>query len=142
VPFDASAPTTVTLKPFYNSGFEFMSLSTTVRNLQGIPTDSSPANSSFSMNVPKGVSGKKAKPKPMVIKVQVAEGDGPLLVYTRKRDFVCMVHKHENGPEFDRIVDAVKTKGVMGRKAYFAAELQNKDVLVVKIDSVLAEQPF
>ena len=78
----------------------------------------------------------------MVVKVQVPDSAGPLLVYTRKRDFVCMVHKHDSGPDYDRIADVVKTKGVLGRKAYFAAELQSKDVLVVKIDGVLAEQPF
>ena len=142
MPFNASSATTVTLKPCYNSGFECMSHSTTVRNLQGIPTKSA-ANASFAMNLPKGFSGNKAKPKPMVVKVQVPDGGtGPLLVYNRKRDFVCMVHKHDSGPDYDRIADVVKTKGVLGRKAYFAAELQSKDVLVVKIDSVLAAQPF
>lgn len=86
----------------------------------------------------------------MVIKVQVPYGfgtpaessKGDLLIYTKKRDFVCMVQWTDEPQAYDRISHVVRTKGVGGAKAYFPAELRSADVLVVKVDEVLAEQPF
>ncbi|KAF5366271.1 hypothetical protein D9758_005800 [Tetrapyrgos nigripes] len=105
------------------------------------------------------------EPKSLIIKVQVPvpfeltgrtpatstppapsnNSNGALAVYTKKRDFVCYIKRAEQdqgGLPYDQIADVVKTKGVGGVKAYFAAELRSEDELVVKISEVLAEQPF
>lgn len=66
----------------------------------------------------------------------------PLMVYNKKRDFVCMIMKHGNEAGYRRICDVIRTRGVGGMKAYFAAELKKEDELVVKVGEVLAEQPF
>lgn len=65
-----------------------------------------------------------------------------LLIYTKKRDFVCSVRREDGPKEYDIVSSVVKSKGVGGAKAYFAAELKNKYELVVKTSQVLAEQPF
>jgi hypothetical protein len=88
----------------------------------------------------------------LVIKVQVpfdlsrgtsvGSSRGNLLVYSKKRDFVCAVRRSDGPTAYDQISNVVRTKGVGGAKAYFAAELKNKDELVVKVSEVLAEQPF
>jgi len=80
----------------------------------------------------------------MIIKVQLPLNwdGGALFVYTKKRDFVCSVRKQDSPSAYDRIVKVVKTQGVGGVKAYFAAELRSKDELVVKVSEVLAGQPF
>ncbi|KAK0475161.1 hypothetical protein IW261DRAFT_1340829 [Armillaria novae-zelandiae] len=88
--------------------------------------------------------------KSIVIKVQVQVDllsrrpmfDGDLLVYTKKRDFVCKIRRADGPEEFDRISQVVRTKGVGGAKAYFSAELRGKNALIVKVSEVLAEQPF
>jgi hypothetical protein len=65
-----------------------------------------------------------------------------LRVYTEKRDLVCDIRRIDNPAGYDRVSEIVRTKGVMGLKAYFAAEMRSKDELVVKVSEVLAEQPF
>lgn len=69
-------------------------------------------------------------------------GFGGLLVYNRKKDFVCTILRNGNASAYDEIVRMVRSKGVGGVKAYFAAELRSRDELVVKISEPLAEQPF
>jgi len=83
-------------------------------------------------------------PKTIVIKVQVplSPVSPGMLVYTKKRDFVCNIRQQDNREGYDRLVDVVRMKGVGGLKAYFVADLKSKDELVVKISDVLAEQPF
>ena len=85
----------------------------------------------------------------MIVKVQVPYRGtepimqrGPLLVYNKKRDFVCTIEVHGNELAYMRIATTVWTKGVQKAKAYFPAELRNKDKLIIKVDEVLAEQPF
>ena len=68
--------------------------------------------------------------------------DGPMLVYSKRRDFMCLINREDGPDEYDRIRRVVKSKGVGGVKAYFAAELHGRDELVAKVDEVLAEQPF
>lgn len=87
--------------------------------------------------------------KPMVVKVQVpftsnarVLSTGDLLVYTRRRDFACVVRRSDGPNEYDRISEVIRMKGVGAAKAYFAAELTSKEKLVVKISEVLAEQPW
>jgi hypothetical protein len=65
-----------------------------------------------------------------------------LLIYSRKRDFVCNVKRSDGPAGYDRISEVVRLKGVGGAKAYFAAELKSKHELIVKVSEVLAEQPF
>jgi hypothetical protein len=87
-----------------------------------------------------------------VVKVQVPYAGGaggasppstaPLLVYTRRRDFVCTVVRGDCPEAYDAISAVVRNKGVGAAKAYFPAELVSRDELVVKIGEVLAEQPF
>jgi hypothetical protein len=90
--------------------------------------------------------------KSMIIKVQVpvdpfsptatSMGLGGLLIYNKKKDFMCTVQRAGNTNAYDDIVRVVKSRGVGGVKAYFAAELRSRDELVVKISETLAEQPF
>lgn len=87
--------------------------------------------------------------KTLVLKVQVPYTGNPaiastgnLLLYTKKRDFACSIRRADAPTDYDRISQIVKTKGVGGAKAYFAAELESKDKLVVKVSEVLAEQPW
>lgn len=89
--------------------------------------------------------------KNLVIKVQVPfnpmerqaiPGAGNLMVYTKKRDFVCAIRREDNVAGYEQLREVVRTKGAGGANAYFAAELRSKHELVVKISEVLAEQPF
>ena len=64
------------------------------------------------------------------------------MVQNKKRDFVCHVRRQDGTTAYDRIAKVVREQGVGGAKAYFAAELDGRDRLVVKVGEVLAEQPF
>ncbi|KAK7455846.1 hypothetical protein VKT23_010883 [Stygiomarasmius scandens] len=127
----------------------FIPTSDHVRSALGYPESKIPERNFRGAHVPKNDA------KDLIIKVQVpwmntsdggrpAPGDGDLAVYTKKRDFVCGIKKTDqaDGASYDKIVDVIKTKGIRGAKAYFAAELRSRDELVVKISEVLAEQPF
>lgn len=115
----------------------------------GIPVDPVPEAHKRGAHTPKNLS---AGSKSIIIKVQIpiiqsrqivpGPEPGALLVYTKKRDFVCVINRCDGPPGYDRIVDVVKAEGVGGTKGYFAAELHSKDKLVVKISQILAEQPF
>ncbi|KAF9241299.1 ankyrin repeat-containing domain protein [Melanogaster broomeanus] len=141
-----TAMTTITLKPSYREFQETMSRADITRQAFGL---SNPTTRPFKPGVSKNVDFEN---KSMVIKIQVpvdlftnspvAASLGGLLIYTKKRDFVCTVDKASNPAAYDAIVQIVRTRGVGGAKAYFAAELKNRDELVVKISEVLAEQPF
>ncbi len=123
-----------------------MSTSDTVRSALGIQTDQLPPKSQRAGQRPKPNTYSPSQPKSLIIKVQVPMSGGiptqPLMVYTKKRDFVCMIRKNDNEAGYRRICDVIRTKGVSGLKAYFAAELKTKNELVVKVGEVLAEQPF
>ncbi|KAL0952981.1 hypothetical protein HGRIS_007193 [Hohenbuehelia grisea] len=145
VPF--SNETTVTLKPFYLNNASTFPTATLLRNLSGIPAES-PTNSAAAA-VPKSV-GQSSKD--LIIKVQVpynlaamsaaASSQGDLMVYNKKRDFACSIRRVDAPDAYDRISQAVKTKGVGGAKGYFAAVLESKDKLVVKVSELLAPQPW
>ncbi|KAG0701654.1 ankyrin repeat-containing domain protein [Suillus ampliporus] len=134
-PFSTS--TTVTLKPTYGNS----------------PTISHAdiARGVLDFSSPKSKPPKNA-PHTMIIKVQVpvdlfppiamSMGPGGLLIYNKKKDFMCTVQRAANANAYDEVVRAVKSRGVGGVKAYFAAELRTCDELVVKISEPLAEQPF
>ena len=140
------AKTTVTLKPNYDGGVsETLSRADLMRQAFGLatPTDR-PVRPGFTKN--------ETENKSMVIEIQVPvdlrtnspvnSAHGSLFIYNKKRDFVCTVTRGSCPDAYDAIVQLVRSRGVNGAKAYFAAELKNPDELVVKISEVLAEQPF
>ncbi|KAK7028323.1 hypothetical protein R3P38DRAFT_2935392 [Favolaschia claudopus] len=140
---------TVTLKPYYEAWEMTFPTAETTRKAMGYPTNAS----SFSevqtraAHTPKNLD--RGEHKSLVIKVQVPyTGDPsivsttPLMVYTKKRDFACAIRRSDAPAEYDRISHVVRTEGVGGAKAYFAAELESKDKLLVKVSEVLAEQPW
>ena len=92
---------------------------------------------------------KASESKRLIIKVQTPYtgpggpvSQGPLFLYTKKRDLVCQIRREDDIAGYDRISQLVRSQGVGGAKAYFAAELKSKDELVVKVSEVLATQPF
>lgn len=140
VPFSAS--NTVTLIPFYDNGnLNLMPLQHIPRKKIGIPIPVIPDTHARAAHIPKGIADES---KNIIIKIQVpmTQQTNSLLIYTKKRDFVCYVRRGDCPQEYDKVMEVVKTKGAGGAKAYFAAELRSKDELVVKISQVLAEQPF
>lgn len=141
-----SAKTTVTLKPTYEGVSETVSRADFMRHAFGLATPTTrPLRPGLTKNA-------EAENKSMVIKVQVPvdlltnspvnSALGSLFIYNKKRDFVCTVSRASNPDSYDAVVQIVRSRGVGGAKAYFAAELKNPDELVVKISEVLAEQPF
>lgn len=149
-----SVRNTVTLIPYYpnaRNGF-CQPMAKFSRDLLSIPTPDTPESHHRFAHTPKNLSVNS--PKSIVIKVQVpfdafssrplanVKLDGDLLVYTKKRDFVCTIRRGDAPEEYDHISQVVRTKGVGGAKAYFAAELRGKTTLIVKVSEVLAEQPF
>jgi hypothetical protein len=125
-----------------------MPLADTVRQTMGMATDanSSRHNKATTWNTKDTAAAADSarSPRSIIIKVQVPVSPGAtdMLVYTKKRDLVCTIRPQDNREGYARLADVVRTKGVGGLKAYFAAELRSKDELVVKISEVLAEQPF
>ena len=65
-----------------------------------------------------------------------------MMVYDAKRELLCYILRGDAPAEYDRLAELVRSKGTFGLKAYLVAELKSKDELVIKIDEVLAEQPF
>ncbi|KAJ6558131.1 ankyrin repeat-containing domain protein [Mycena capillaripes] len=145
-PFSAS--NTVTLKPYYESYGSTIPTAEFTRKFMGYPTQASSwsNNRTRAAHTPKNLD---REAKTLVLKVQVpytgnpkTQSKGDLLLYTKKRDFACTIRRSDSPAEYDRISQVVRTKGVGGAKAYFAAELESKEKLVVKVSEVLAEQPW
>jgi hypothetical protein len=121
-----------------------MPIAPLVRQTMSISTEPTPERHFRSSHTPKS-----CEPKRLIIKVQIPyTGPGgpasksPLLVYTKKRDFVCQIRRVDDISGYDRISQVVRSQGVGGAKAYFAAELKSADELVVKVSEILATQPF
>ncbi|OCH89379.1 ankyrin [Obba rivulosa] len=146
-PFDAS--NTVVVQPRYKDIGKLRSTPDIVRQMIGIETGPVPKSHQRSAHAP------RVRPdvgKALTVKVQVPFDpfglqpenavSGDLLVYTKKRDFVCMIVRSDDPVAYDRVMGAVRMKGVGGAKAYFPAELLSKEKLVIKVGEVLAEQPF
>ncbi|TFK66411.1 ankyrin [Pluteus cervinus] len=138
--------TTVTVRPRYKETGTIMPVQQLTRNALGIPTPPLPATHLRGAHIPKKI-GEDGKG--IIIKVQVpwtgsrmAAGFGDLLIYTKKRDLVCLAQRSDDPMSYDRLCKVIKEKGPGGAKAYFAAELKSKDELVIKISEVLADQPF
>ncbi|KAG6905929.1 hypothetical protein DXG01_016861 [Tephrocybe rancida] len=142
-PFNSD--TTVTVKPHYDNTQSFVPTLTLQHELTGNNYTTNPKHFRSS-HYPKDLS----KPKIITIKVQRQTNhstshpvSGTMLVYTKNRDFVCLIRRQDGASAFDQIADVIKTAGIGGgQKAYFAAVLNSKDELVVKISQVLAELPF
>lgn len=143
-PFSAS--NVLTFKPFYQNG-SIMPMQELRNNFFGINTPTPEAHRR-SAHTPKHIDSKS---KNLVIKVQIpydivarqpARSAGPILVYTKKRDFVCHILRRDGTAAYDQLSKVVFEKGVGGSKAYFTAELKSREELVVKVSEVLAEQPF
>ena len=86
--------------------------------------------------------------KSMVVKVQVP-GDprlpptgGDILVYSEGKRFLCKLSRQDKPQAYQQLVDTVGTKGFLGRKAYFTAELLENGELAIKVGEVLALQPW
>ncbi|KAF7967854.1 hypothetical protein HWV62_32862, partial [Athelia sp. TMB] len=142
-----STANTVTLKPYYGELGMVGTLTPTAdftRRALGIPSDPTPERN---MRGPRAPKSAESKSKSMVIKVQVpwiAPGKnagltGDLMVYNKKRDFICQIRRSDGPAEYDRISQVVRSQGVSGAKAYFAAELVKKDELVVKVSETLTD---
>ena len=84
-------------------------------------------------------------PKKKIIKVQlptIPVSNAHMMVYDAKRELLCYISRGDAPAAYDRVAELVRSKGSFGLKAYLVAELKSKDELVIKIDDVLADQPF
>ncbi|TFK66409.1 ankyrin [Pluteus cervinus] len=141
-----SPTTTVTLRPRYRDIGHMVPVQRLTQTALGIPTPPTPEAHHRSAHIPKNVKGDG---KGLIIKVQVpwtgngiAAGHGDLMIYTKKRDLVCVAQWSDDPTSYDRLCKVIREKGAGGAKAYFAAELKSQDELVIKISEVLADQPF
>ena len=91
-------------------------------------------NERFETNVPDG--------RNMVLKIQLPLAEGGMLVYNKKRSFECFLDFDKNPAAYTRIEKIIKEKGILGLKAYFAAELRSKDELAINIAECLPESRF
>ncbi|KAF8894160.1 hypothetical protein CPB85DRAFT_1377775 [Mucidula mucida] len=131
--------TTVTLKPFYDARHtQLFPTAKFARDVMDIPAPDTPAAHHCGARTPRNLQ------KGLIIKVQVPYdvfANAPTAVENPNGDL--MVVRWCDGPAaYDRILKVVRTRGVGGAKAYFAAELKTKEGLVVDVDEVLSEQPF
>nr|GAT56403.1 predicted protein [Mycena chlorophos] len=142
-----SKETTVTLKPTYKQG-DVISFAEVTWSSLGCRTDTPEKKAAAA--TPKSFDRRRAQAKNIVIKVQVPfrgtypveRSTGDLFVYTKNREFSCSIRRQDCPEAYEQISEVIRTKSARGAKAYFTAELQSKDKLVVKISDVLAEQPW
>jgi hypothetical protein len=78
----------------------------------------------------------------MVLKIQVPLTIGGMLVYNKKRTFGCTLTYDKNPAAYTRIKKIINEKGILGLKAYFAAELRSKDELAINVAECLPESRF
>ena len=79
----------------------------------------------------------------MVLKIQVPLSDtGMMLVYNKKRTFECVLNYDKNPAAYTRIKKIINEKGILGLKAFFAAELRSKDELAINVAECLPESRF
>lgn len=79
----------------------------------------------------------------MIIKIQLPmQGNGGMLVYNKKRNFECMLDYEKNPAAYTRIKKMISEKGILGLKAFFAAELRSKDELAINVGECLPESRF
>ncbi|EIW78282.1 hypothetical protein CONPUDRAFT_167323 [Coniophora puteana RWD-64-598 SS2] len=142
-----SGKNTVTLKLTYMPKSNYLeavtvsSADVTQRLFGGVPDDGSKLKESVVKST------REASNKGMVIKIQapVDTDTGAMLIYNKKRDFQCFLHRESCPAAYDEVLKVIRAHGPgrpRGLKAYFASYLKSKDELVVKASEVLAEQPF
>jgi hypothetical protein len=66
----------------------------------------------------------------------------PMLVYTQKRDFSCILQREDGQREWDRLSDVIRKQTVSALKGYFIVDIKSRDKLVVKVSEPLATQPW
>ncbi|RDB18173.1 hypothetical protein Hypma_000484 [Hypsizygus marmoreus] len=134
--------------PYYATDEHLKPVSVVTHGGVGTPAQDVPKSHWRAAHTPSGLSFKSEH---LIVKVQVPynfslgvplQGTMKLLIYSKKRDFVCHIRRQDNVSAYDRISHVVRSQGLGGGKAYFAAELRSKSELVVKVSEVLAEQPF
>jgi len=142
-----SGKNTVTLKLTYMPKSNYLeavtvsSADVTQRLFGGGPDDGSKLKESIVKST------REASNKGMVIKIQapVDTDTGAMLIYNKKRDFQCFLHRESCPAAYDEVLKVIRAHGPgrpRGLKAYFASYLKSKSELVVKTSEVLAEQPF
>ncbi|OCH84020.1 hypothetical protein OBBRIDRAFT_892031 [Obba rivulosa] len=144
-----NASNSVTVRPRYGVYLDSMSASDMIRQRVGIPIRATSKVRQAATHAPPL---HPDEAKAMTVKVQIPYRPkeplsspvlwSGLLVYNKSRSFTCTVHRDNDFVSYDRIVEAVRTKGAGGAKAYFPAQLESGDKLIIKIGEVLAEQPF
>lgn len=136
---------TVLIKPFYEQFGCTVPVSDFSRRLFGYPTHASSFSERLTRtsHIPRNL---RRGPKVLVVKVQVppqSGGEHPdLLIYTKRRNFACTVRRRDCVEGYDRISAVVRLDGSGGVKAYFMAELESPEKLVIKFCDILAEQPW
>ena len=137
-----SGSNTITVKPHYE--LEDTPLTTLIpmqqiaRAVSGFPPPRSEA-------MPRSPHKPMEYPKKKIIKVQIPtipSSNNAIMVYDVKRELLCFILRDDAPAAYDRLTELVRNKGTFGLKAYLVAELKSKDELVIKVDEVLAEQPF
>jgi len=139
-----SGTNTVTVKPLYEiPGLPYMSLipmQQVTRAFSGLPSPSQlPETRTASSNK------QMQYPKKKIIKAQLPAmpgSKGQIMVYDAERELLCYIVRRDAPAAYDRLTEVIQSKGTFGLKAYLVAELKSKDELVIKVDEVLAEQPF
>jgi hypothetical protein len=132
-PFDKEENLLVVTPSYRHGDCNFVSTISTVPSTFGNTRGPAPSGR-FEANVRDG--------RNMVLKIQVPVGDGGLLVYNKKRNFECLLNYDENPAAYTRIKKIVREKGILGMKAYFAAELRSKDELAINVAECLPESRF
>jgi len=136
-----SGSNTITVRPHYGVGdvpLTTIPMQQIARAASGLPSQF-PKKETASSNKP------MEYPKKKIIKVQLPAAPGsnsPMVVYDAKRELFCYILRGDTPAAYDRLAELVRSKGTFGLKAYLVAELKSKDELVIKMDEVLAEQPF
>ncbi|TFK27872.1 ankyrin [Coprinopsis marcescibilis] len=146
-PFDKK--TTITVKPSYDSPFQGPVIPNTAVT-HGLFGRGNPVPETHFRNshIPKDLT---SEGKQVVIKVQAPyPGSAPtpegvyqdMLVYTRKRDFVCYIQRKTSREAYDTLLETIRGRGVESLKAYFVAILKSPEELVIKFSEPLAAQPW
>ncbi|KAG8922314.1 hypothetical protein FRC02_011949 [Tulasnella sp. 418] len=144
---------TITLKPYYDSPMTLFKLADLANERMGVNTQTAKEMLEGKNKSNKVIDRKLIEPEDkeasrMVIKVQVPlmirdpTMSGDCLVYSKRKDFLCVIKKDDNEENYAKLVQVVRSKGISGLKAYFRAELKSRDELEIRIDDVLAEQAF
>jgi hypothetical protein len=81
--------------------------------------------------------------KVFIVKVQVPMGGSklPCMVYNKNKSFQTLITP-DNCTQYNKIVELIKTKGVMGLKGYFNALVDDNGNFKILCDELLPQQPW